>query len=79
MEQVTGDIQRYNFEESQLIKGYLAGTLTKQQRNKLLKMLVPTGLKKEDLQSSVLDDTQPKLPKFTHTNIKILRKKLKSL
>jgi hypothetical protein len=64
-----GDLPRYNFEESQLIKGYLAGTLTKQQRNKLLKMLVPTGLKKEDLQSSVLDDTQPKLPKFSHTNI----------
>lgn len=64
-----GDLPRYNYEESQLIKGYIAGTLTKQQRDKLLKMLVATGTPASELANSPLDDSLPKLPKFTHTNI----------
>lgn len=65
----TGDLPRYNYEESQLIKGYIASTLTKQQRDRLLKMLIATGTPASELATSPLDDTLPKLPKFTHTNI----------
>ena len=65
----TGDLPRYNYEESQLIKGYIASTLTKQQRDRLLKMLIATGTPASELAPSPLDDTLPKLPKFTHTNI----------
>lgn len=64
-----GDLPRYNYEESQLIKGYLSGTLTKQQRDRLLKMLVPVGMPASELEKSKVDDSLPKLPKFTHTNI----------
>lgn len=63
------DLPRYNYEESQLIKGYLNSTLTKQQRDRLLKMLVPTGINAKDLVASPLDASLPKLPKFGHTNI----------
>lgn len=65
----TSDLPRYNYEESQLIKGYIASTLTKQQRDRLLKMLIATGTPASELAPSPLDDTLPKLPKFTHTNI----------
>jgi len=63
------DLPRYNYEESQLIKGYLTSTLTKQQRDRLLKMLVPNGMTHKDLVNSPIDDTLPKLPKFGHTSI----------